>query len=279
MGPLLSDEQLAAYWKRISYAGDGRVTLDTLRAIHRAHLLEIPYENLDIHFGRHLSLEPEEAYAKLVLRGRGGWCYEMNGVLGRVLSTLGFDVRYVSGAVSRAADGSAREGTHLVLLVRLDDWWIADVGFGDGFLEPLPLREGRYWQNFLHFGVERDGSRWRVMLHEFASAREFDFTEEEKPKEYFEAPCDWLQTSPESGFVRTTVCQRFLPNGLVTLRGAVLTRVTARGAVRSLVESADEYVAVLRDVFGLDLPEGTALWPTVWERHLAYVAGRVSEAL
>ena len=111
---------MGAYFARIGYAGPTAPTLEVLRAVHRAHLLSIPYENLDIHLGLPVSLDPEAIARKLVDERRGGWCFEMNGLLGRVLETLGFEVRYLSGAVGRAARGWRAQGNHLVLLVTLD---------------------------------------------------------------------------------------------------------------------------------------------------------------
>ena len=73
----------------------------------------------------------------------------MNGAARAGARTLGFEVRYLSGAVGRAARGWRAQGNHLVLLVTLDRRWIADVGFGDGFLTPLPLEPGSYRQDFL----------------------------------------------------------------------------------------------------------------------------------
>jgi N-hydroxyarylamine O-acetyltransferase len=63
----------------------------------------------------------------------------VNGLFGQVLETLGFDVHHVSGTVGRAEHGWRAQGNHLVLIVVLDRSWIVDVGFGDGFLTPLPL--------------------------------------------------------------------------------------------------------------------------------------------
>jgi hypothetical protein len=82
--------------------------------------------------------------------------------------------------------------------------------------------------------------------------------------------CRELQTHPDSGFVRTTVCERFTPDGLVMLRGATLTEVTAGGVTERVLRDAGEYAATLRDRFGLDLPVAAAeLWPRVWSSHLA----------
>ena len=172
----LSLDQLQRYFARIGYDGLREPSLATLAAVHRAHLLSIPYENLDIHLGRPVTLNPAAMFTKLVDARRGGWCYEMNGTLGQVLTAMGFAVRYVSGAVRRATRGEAALGNHLVLIVTLDRSWIVDVGFGDGFIEPLPLEPGTYRQGFLEYRVSTDGTWWRVDNHQYGGADGFDFT-------------------------------------------------------------------------------------------------------
>ena len=269
---LLTDAELGRYFARIGYSGGRSVSLATLRGLHRAHLLAIPYENLDIHLGLPISLDPEAAFAKLVDDRRGGWCYEMNGLLGLVLRTLGFEVRYLSGAVGRAARGWRAQGNHLVLLVTLDRRWIADVGFGDGFLTPLPLEPGSYRQDFLVYHVSRDGPRWRVHNHDYGGADGFDFTLTPRTLDSFAGQCRELQTSPESSFVQTTVCERFVPDGLIMLRGAVLRHVTAQGVTTDVVPDAATYVGVLKTRFDLDLPEMADCWPRIWARHQAWLA-------
>ena len=76
--------------------------------------------------------------------------------------------------------------------------------------------------------------------------------------------------------MQTTVCERFVPSGLVMLRGAVLREVTAAGVVTRIVQDADEYMRVLSERFDLDVPEMRALWPTVWARHLEWEASLTS---
>jgi N-hydroxyarylamine O-acetyltransferase len=274
LNSLLSEHDLRRYCARIAYDGPREPTRASLVAVHRAHLLSIPYENLDIHLGRPLSLDPAAMFTKLVDERRGGWCYEMNGTLGQALAAMGFDVRYVSGAVHRGARGDAALGNHLVLIVTLDRPWIVDVGFGDGFIEPLPLEPGTYRQGFLEYRVSVDGTRWRVDNHQYGGADGFDFTLEPRTIETFAAPCHELQTSPESPFVQVTVCERFVPGGLVMLRGAVLREVTESGVATRTVQDADEYLSVLRHRFALDLPEMRALWPTVWDRHVEWEASQ-----
>lgn len=279
MQPILSAQQLDRYFTRVAYQGSRDCTLGTLRALHRAHLLAIPYENLDIHLGRPITLDPAAMFTKLVDERRGGWCYEMNGVFGWVLQSLGFDVRYLSGAVGRAARGWRAQGNHLVLLVRLDRPWIADVGFGDGFLAPLPLEPGSYSQGFLNYRVSRDGPRWSVQSHQFGGAEGFDFTLTPRTLDQFRSQCHELQTSPESSFVKATVCERFLSNGLIMLRGAVLREVRAAGVTTHIVQDAGEYERVLRERFDLAVPGIDAIWPRVWQRHLQWQAEQAAPEL
>ena len=93
------------YLARIDYQGPIGPDRESLSIIHRKHLLSIPYENLDVQRGRPLDLDIERIFDKIVHRGRGGWCYEMNGLLGWALSEIGFDVMRMAGGVMRSQHG------------------------------------------------------------------------------------------------------------------------------------------------------------------------------
>ena len=86
-----------AYLDRIGYSGPTEPTAETLVALHRAHMLAVPFENLDIHLGRRNVLDPEHVFDKVVRRRRGGWCFELNGLFALLLETLGYTVtRYAA---------------------------------------------------------------------------------------------------------------------------------------------------------------------------------------
>jgi N-hydroxyarylamine O-acetyltransferase len=121
---------LDAYFARIGFRGETRVDRETLFAIHRAHLLAIPYENLDVVLRKPVTRDPAAAFDKIVHRRRGGWCYEMNGLLAWALGQVGFRVTHMAGAVHRAAYGDATIGNHLVLRIDLDEPYLCDAGFG-----------------------------------------------------------------------------------------------------------------------------------------------------
>lgn len=258
--------KIADYLQRIGYAGTLDPTLETLIALQRAHLFAIPYENLDIHRGGTLSLDIETIFDKLVTQKRGGWCYEMNSLLAWALGELGFDVTLLSSDVVSEMSGDGAGGDHLVLMVELDRPYLVDVGFGNGLLDPIPLEPGTYTQRFLTFHLLNEGDRWYFQNHPYGGSG-FVFTLQPRTIEHFTARCHYLQTSPESGFVRTTVCHRFTQDGIVTLRGATLRRITEAGVSDEIVDNPATYEQVLNRLFDLRLSGVTSLWEKVWARH------------
>jgi arylamine N-acetyltransferase len=259
--------ELDAYLRRIDYAGPLRADLATLTALHRAHLMAVPYENLDVQLGRRRTIDPSAAFEKIVERGRGGWCYEMNGLFGLMLEALGF-------SVTRLAGEASRPGSHLALQVAIDGAPIVcDVGFSDGPLEPYPLVEGPFRRAGFDFRLEMlEGRRWRFHNHRYGARGTFDA---EGPDEALMAETsDWLQTNPESVFVQHAVVVRRHAGGFVKLIDRNLLEVTPEAGIvkTTVLASADELVATLKARFGLDLPETAALWPALCERHEAWLA-------
>ena len=266
---------LNAYLARIGYEGSLEPTLGTLRDLHHAHLLAIPYENLDIHLGQILRLDEAHIFDKLVTQRRGGWCFEMNGLFAWALRELGFAVTPLGATVERVGP-SVRKTDHSALLVALGESYLCDVGFGDGLLEPLPLHVGHYRQGFLDYeltceDVTREDEVWRFHNQPHGAARGYSFSLEPRELSDFTEVCHTLQTSPKSGFVRVTVCERFSETGYSVLRGATLLEVSAAGTRERVLEGADDFDAVLRERFGLELPEAYKLWPRIWQNHLAWV--------
>lgn len=224
--------------------------------------------------GRTLLLDEAHIFDKLVTRRRGGWCFEMNGLFAWALRELGFEVRLLGATVERVGS-SVRKTDHLALLVTLDKPYLCDVGFGDGVLGPLPLRAGHYRQGFLEYELTcettREGETWRFHNQPHGAARGYGFSLEPRELADFTGVCHTLQTSPESGFVRVTVCERHHADGYSVLRGVVLQEVTADGIHERVLGGADDFDRVLQDRFGLVLPEAHELWPRIWAGHLAWV--------
>jgi N-hydroxyarylamine O-acetyltransferase len=263
--------ELAAYLHRIGFTSEARPDLATLKALHRAHLYAIPFETLDVQLGRPLTTDPAAAFDKLVTRRRGGWCYEMNGLFGWALGEIGFEVTRMCGGVWRVARGDEAMGNHLILRVDLAEGaWLADVGFGDGPVEPYAIAPAAFAQGGFDYRLETDHEGWwRLHNHAEGSAPSFDFRLETASEGRLSELCGWLQASADSPFVQNAVCQRHRPGAVLQFRGRVLRTVTAAGVEESLVESADEYAALLREAFDLDMPETASLWPAIVARHEA----------
>ena len=266
--------RLAAYLARLGVEGPLPPDAATLVKLHRAHLLAIPYENLDIHLGRELTLDAAAIFDKLVVRRRGGWCYEMNALFAWALGELGFTVRLLSGAVNRRQHGEATQQSHLALLVDLGQLYLADVGFGNGFLAPLRLEAGQVSQGFLTYRLEKlDGRWWRFHNHVYGGPS-YDFTPEPYALSDFAGKCHELQTSSAWGFVRVAVYHRFTDAGIVSLRGAELKTVSRTGQAEAVLNSETAYADALRRTFGLVPPEVSKLWRKVWTSHQAWVASQ-----
>ncbi len=246
---------IAAYLRRIGYDGPLAATAETLQWLHRAHLLTVPFENLDIVLGRPIVLDEAEFFAKIVERKRGGFCYELNGLFAALLRELGFPVALLSGRVPDADRRRVHEFDHLTLLVEADGWWLADVGFGDCFVKPLRLEEDlEQAQAGATYRLSRDGPRWLVARRDRADWNlMYDFTMTPHPLAAFAEMCRYHQTSPDSPFTGRRICSRATSEGRVTLADMRLIE-TCRGERRERVLKSDaEYAAALRQHFGIEL--------------------------
>src|SRR3954471_14394000 len=128
---------LAAYFDRIGYRGEPAPDQQTLIALHRAHRMAVPFENLDIPLGRGIALDPERLFGKLVTGRRGGYCFEQNALFLRMLESIGFEARSLLARVWLMAEATPPR-THTLNLVRLgSEQLIVDVGFGGSFVPPM----------------------------------------------------------------------------------------------------------------------------------------------
>jgi len=258
---------LAAYLDRIGLEGPVRPDLSGLRALHRAHLHGVSYENLDVQLGRVADLDLERIYRKIVDRGRGGWCYEMNGLLGWALAEAGFEVTRMVGGVMASVAGDDSMGSHLVLRVQLDQPYLVDVGLGDGLLDPIPIRAGTHRQDDRAFRLEalEEEGRWRFHNDEGRPPPNFDFWIEPADEGRLAAVCEKLRSEPTSLFVQNLICMRTEPvRGTKHLVGRVLA---LPGQEKEILPDADAFLETLEHHFGLTDPELVDLWPKVCARH------------
>jgi N-hydroxyarylamine O-acetyltransferase len=257
-----------AYLRRIDYHGPLTPGIESLRALHRAHLFTVPFENLDIHLGRKITCDEARILHKIVNERRGGFCYELNGAFAALLRALGFRVTLLSARVAHPDGSYGPEFDHLTLRVDLrvdlEEPWLADVGFGDCFLEPLRLesRAGQPQNGRVYRLTSSSESAATLSLQVMAEGKwktEYAFTLEPRELSDFAGMCHYHQTSPESHFTRQQICSLATPEGRITLsdKKAIATR---EGSRREQLLSGDpflqekEWRAKLRELFGVVLP-------------------------
>ena len=212
------------YLDRIGYAGEATPTRKALGALQEAHLLSVPFENLDIHAGIPILLDLPRLYKKVVQMRRGGFCYELNGLFHWLLTELGFQTRLLMGRVYDKSRGTyGQEFDHLLCMTELGGRnWLVDVGYGDFAMHPLefsldrPLADAN--GTFLFEG-DTDGY-YRVSRYSTEENRyipEYCFSLKGRRLSEFSGMCVYHQTSALSSFTRSKVCSIATATGRVTL--------------------------------------------------------------
>lgn len=262
---------LGAYFDRIRYGGSGSPSLDTLQALHHLHPMAIPFENLDTLFRRPVLLDSAALQHKLIGCRRGGYCFEQNLLFSRVLEALGYRVSALAARVlwdasnieRPYADLASRPRTHMLLLVELEDGtYLGDVGFG-GLTLTAPLR--------LELGVEQVTPHevFRIVADDPALTLEAKLGVVWKPLYCFdlqrqleidiEVLNHFVSTHRSSPFLTTLMAARAAPERRYGLRNNELTvRYAGEAAERQVIASVTELRDVLRDTFGISVPDDDA---------------------
>jgi len=252
----MDETVVRAYLRRIGAGRPGAADAAALRALHRAHQLTVPFENLSIHLAEPISLADNGLIDKIVSRRRGGFCYELNGAFALLLEALGFEVRRVAARVY-GNGGLGPPFDHLALVVATADGsgpWLADVGFGSHSTFPLQFETGR----------DHDDPAGRFLLAD-ADGGDVDVLKDGEPQyrlerrrrdlDDFVPTCWWQQTSPRSHFTQGLICSLLTRQGRISLSGRTL--ITTTGGTRTEVElGTDESVlAGYREHFGIELDQ------------------------
>jgi len=287
---VIDDVEVSGYLRRlgVGHRAECRPTVAELHALHRAHAERVPYECLEIWLGRPTTVDPRESVQR-ILRGRGGYCYHLNGAFSLLLRSLGYQVtRHVGGVQPTPEHPAGANFGHLALIVSdlpspaaPHGRWLVDLGMGDGLHEPLPLAEGKYQQGPFGYRLRPSPAEpggWRFDHDPRGGFLGLDFRSEPAEMSAFAERHRYLSTSPQSGFVRTATVQRRDASGADVLRGLTLTRI-AETRTSTLLENDRDYFAALADIFGLTLDDVTsaeqaALWRRLTTAHDQWINGR-----
>jgi N-hydroxyarylamine O-acetyltransferase len=255
-----SEMDSGAYLRRIGYGGERAPTAATLRELQRAHLQAVPFENLDIHAGRPLALNEPQLFDKIVARGRGGICYELNTLFAALLRDLGFPVALLSARDARADGGFGPPYDHLALRVSAPDDdgaprdWLVDVGWGDTFSVPLRLdRRDAQDDGLRAYRLEPLDDDLLVWQRHPDGQWERNYrvaTAPSAPHE-FDAMFRYHQSSPEAPFARQPLVTQAAADGRVTLTPRKLVVTKGRDRHERPVADDAAFWALLTQHFGI----------------------------
>ena len=245
------------YLHRINFPGLVSPTLSVLKELQKAHLLNVPFENLDIHNGTKIELNLNKIYSKIVEAKRGGFCYELNGLFYELLMSIGFDAKIVSARVYDKLKGFGEEFDHLVIVVTLDDKkYLVDVGFGEFTFSPLFIEES-ITQNDERgkYKIELyDKSYYRVScLIDKSWVPVYMFSLISRKLSDFKNICSYHQSSTESHFTQKRICTLPTTIGRKTLSDNTL-KIKANGKTKEIkLENEEEVSRVLLNYFGIKI--------------------------
>jgi N-hydroxyarylamine O-acetyltransferase len=223
-------------------------------------MFHVPFENLDIGLGRQIRLTPEGLWEKLIVQKRGGFCYELNGLFAWLLRQLDFEVTYLNARVYNRQGQLGIDFDHLALLVQIPQQpgrWLADVGFGDSFHEPLDFAErDQQIQELRAYRLEQLPDGFVTWQRNYDGTWERQYFFDLQPRVFpadYESACLYHQTSPTSSFTRGSIISRATPEGRVSLEDGrlILTRNGQR--TEETVADKTEYAALLRQHFNIAL--------------------------
>ena len=217
-------------------------------------MLNIPFENLDIIYGNSIVLKPERMYDKIVKRGRGGFCYELNGLFSRLLKELGYNVSLVSARVINEDGIFGQEFDHLGIIVHLGDKkYLVDVGFGDSTRKPIEFPDAMSEDVSGKYRLVRDNletyflERW---IDKYWTCR-YKFSLKPRELKDFSGMCRFFQTSEESHFNKSPFISLATKTGRITLTDKELIITDGIKKSNSKVNSKEEFEGLLGKYFGI----------------------------
>lgn len=260
---------LKAYFDRIGFAGSIAPTLATLEALHALHPAVIPFENLSPLMGLPVTLDQSSLEKKLLGEKRGGYCFEHNTLLSRVLEDLDYTVRpLLARVVWTDATGIDRPPSHMLLLVEISGQnYIADVGFG-GLTLTAPLRlRADVEQQTPHeiFKLTQEDGAWTLNVkieEEFKPV--YVFTLETADDALIASINQDVATGENSPFISELRLALAPPGKRLKLHNTRYTEHALRDEpVKTELTSWEDIKQVLSSDFGLNLPPADVIDPVL----------------
>lgn len=225
---MLDFQNTNSYLARIKTQRPQKLNLPYLNRLHRNHMLNIPFENLDIAMKNQIRLDVNSLFQKVIIKRRGGFCYELNGLFYQLLISLGFDARLIAARVYGTNEELGPEFDHMAILVHLDNKDIlVDVGFGDSFLSPKMIQPGLVQIDYnQYYKIEKtidEEYTLSVSDDSINYKKKYLFSKELKQFIEFVDMCNYHQTNPKSKFTKRRVITKPKSDGRITLTNQKLS--------------------------------------------------------
>lgn len=271
---------LERYFARIGIAGPMTPDAAGLTRMQSAHRRAIGFENLDVMLDQGIRIDSASVFDKLVLRGRGGYCFEQNRLYADAIAALGLEVRPLLARVRLGLpEDMVPPRTHVCLLVTIEgQGWIADAGFGGSDLAPMRLEDGATAETAdgAHHRLSRIGERgvlggeWlleragtpaatdgRAAVHlDWQPQYTFDLSE--VAADDLEQGNHWTSTRPGTRFTTLHVVSIPQAAGFASMVERELTVYSPQGVERRTITDAADYARTLCEVFRIELGEEDA---------------------
>ena len=232
--------------------------LGTLKLLQRQHLLNVPFENLDIHWKRPILLDTTGFHRKIVDEVRGGFCYELNGLFNELLRHVGFTTRLISARVFHDDGTTGPEFDHAAIIVSMNEGeYLTDVGFGDFTSGPLKFTVGEEQSDDAGtFSFRRNADGYFDVMKRVGDDWKGEYAFRDIPRDLseFSEMCNFQQYSPDSHFTRGKICSVLTENGRKTLTDAKFI-VTINGErTETAVAHDTEFDEILMREFQIGRP-------------------------
>lgn len=245
------------YLKRFKFSDSIELSIETLRKLQKTHLLNVPFENLDIHNNVPIVLSIDKIFDKIVHQNRGGFCYELNGLFYELLIALGFNAKRVSARVYDQNKGYGKEFDHFAIIVTINNVdYLTDVGFGEFTFEPLAL----------HLGVIQNDERGHFLIDNFEddylrvnkiesgkSTPNYIFKNIKREFLEYEDMCNYHQTSPHSHFTTKRLISLPTESGRITITGEKIKIKELESTTEIVLKNEIEFEKELWDKFKIKI--------------------------
>ncbi|MBE5203355.1 arylamine N-acetyltransferase [Pectobacterium quasiaquaticum] len=266
-------------------------SLQALTRLHQAHVERIPYETFWIHLAQGWGIDPIESFKRAATTRRGGYCFQLNGGLHKLLTHLGYNVS-INPANVHGTEGAELKKleNHVVIIAEgipcesnpNGRWWV-DVGLGDALHKQMPLMNATRHQGLMQFGMEEVGEDgvgdWHLTADPSCWIAGVSMADQPANMDDFLDRHHFNVHSPESGYAKVVTAQLLKPNGKTIMRGCVLTQTDGSIVTTHTSESLPEWLEVLSEEFALtfeNVPDESLkeLWVKVRRIHEEWLQSR-----